>query len=137
MNIKRFLMIVLSAIFVFGVYSNLSYAQETQQDVKIATINKDNFKWGKYYSLPDLPYELAINSYKKNYLDVKVKDPLEGTTRLKIVPSRNFVYIYEKDINQFGGWRCVDKSMYEDDSFIAEIATVSLSILKEAGIITE
>ena len=84
-----------------------------------------------------MPYEMAINSYKKGILDVKVRDNIEGTTRLKILPARNFVYIYEKDINQFGGWRCVEKTMYSDDSFIAEIVAMSLSILKEAGIVKE
>lgn len=119
-------------------FVNTTYAAEQEGQKQTITENqKKPFKWGKYYEIPDLPYEIAINSFKKGVIDVKLKDPIEGTVRFKLIPARQFVYIYEKDINQFGGWRCVQKTRYEDDSFIAEIAATSISILKEAGVLGE
>lgn len=136
---KKFICSILLVMVVFaGFLPNISNAAEQEvTDTSNTKIVIEKFKWGKYYEIPDMPYEMAINSYKKGILDVKVRDNIEGTTRLKILPARNFVYIYEKDINQFGGWRCVEKTMYSDDSFIAEIVAMSLSILKEAGIVKE
>ena len=136
---KKFICLILLVMVVFaGFLPNISNAAEQEvTDTSNTKIVIEKFKWGKYYEIPDMPYEMAINSYKKGILDVKVRDNIEGTTRLKILPARNFVYIYEKDINQFGGWRCVEKIMYSDDSFIAEIVAMSLSILKEAGIVKE
>lgn len=133
---KLLFSLLLVIVFFSGSPLSISNASEIDTvNMSVTDTVKKDFKWGKYYEIPDLPYEIAVNSYKKGLLDVKVKDPAEGTMRMKIMPARNFVYIYEKDINQFGGWRCVQKTMYDDDSFVGEIATMSLSLLKEAGIV--
>ncbi len=131
----------LICLFVLGV-SVLAFtpfvtveAEEVSQSTTF--VEKEPFKWGKYYSLPDVPFEIAVNSYKKHTLDVKVKDDIEGTIRLKIIPARRFVYIYEKDINEFGGWFCVEKTRYEEGSFIEEVAHTAISILKEAGVLSK
>ena len=131
----------LICLFVLGV-SVLAFtpsvpmeASEVPRNVTVA--ENEAFKWGKYYTLPDVPFEIAVNSYKKHTLDVKVRDDIEGTTRLKIIPARRFAYIYKKDINQFGGWRCVAQTRYEEVSFIEEIAHTAISILKESGVLSK
>ena len=135
-KIIMFLLVCFLCILQVSAFAESKDKQQPKNKTKVE-VKSEKFEWGKYYEVADTPFELAINSYEKSTLDLKVKDPMDGNKRLKVVPSLKVVYFYEKNINTFGGWECVHQDNYADDSFVARLVNQAFTILKEAGIVDD